>query len=129
MRGLLVLDQVGLMLAPGELVGLIGPNAAGKTTLVRTLAGLRQPDDGTVLFDGTPIADLPRQILARRLAYLPQAAVCHWPLTVERLVGPGRLPPTNPWPRSGPGDQRAIDATMDEADIRDRKSTRLNSSH
>src|SRR3546814_18503694 len=65
MRGLRVLDQVGLMLAPGELVGLIGPNAAGKTTLVRTLAGLRQPDDGTVLFDGTPIAALPRPILAR----------------------------------------------------------------
>src|SRR3546814_17377602 len=105
MRGLLVLDQVGLMLAPGELVGLIGPNAAGKTTLVRTLAGLRQPDDGTVLFDRTPIADLPRQILARRLAYLPQAPVCHWPLTVDRLAELGRLPHTTPWQRNGPGAQ------------------------
>jgi ABC-type nitrate/sulfonate/bicarbonate transport system ATPase subunit len=47
-----VLDQLSLGVRPGELVCLLGPNGCGKTTLLRILAGLQPPDDGTVLVNG-----------------------------------------------------------------------------
>ncbi len=54
--GRLVLDDVGLVLAPREVVGLIGPPGAGKTTLVKVLAGLVEPSGGEVRWDGNPVS-------------------------------------------------------------------------
>ena len=48
-----------LRVAPGEFVTLLGPSGCGKTTVLRTLAGLEQPDAGEILVDGHPISRLP----------------------------------------------------------------------
>ncbi len=56
----------------GMFVALLGGNGTGKSLLLRTLAGLRQPDAGSVLLTGQPIAALPRREIARRLGFLPQ---------------------------------------------------------
>ena len=48
-----VLDRVSLVVAPGDRVGIVGPNGIGKSTLLRVLAGLDEPDDGRVLRNGT----------------------------------------------------------------------------
>jgi len=53
--GIRALDGVGLTLRPGEVCGLIGPNGAGKTTLFDVLSGIRRPDEGRVLLDGTDV--------------------------------------------------------------------------
>ncbi len=58
---------------PGELVGLIGPNASGKSTLFRAITGLLKLKGGSVVLDGTDLATLPRGARARRVAYMPQA--------------------------------------------------------
>jgi iron complex transport system ATP-binding protein len=87
-----VLHQVDCALSPGEVVGLIGPNGSGKSTLLKALAGLLPPESGEVLLDGVPMRKITPRERARRLAYLPQGAECHWPLTVERVVELGRLP-------------------------------------
>lgn len=50
-----VLEQLNLSVRPGEFLCLLGPNGCGKTTLLRILAGLEQPDEGTVLIDGTEV--------------------------------------------------------------------------
>jgi iron complex transport system ATP-binding protein len=115
--GRAVLDGVSIAAAPGELVGLIGPNAAGKTTLVRVLAGLIAPDAGAVTLDGRPLAAIPRAERARAVAYLEQDAVCHWPLAVRRLVALGRLPWLGPFQRAGPADEAAITQAMADAEI------------
>ncbi|WP_369250329.1 ABC transporter ATP-binding protein [Streptomyces sp. R41] len=53
--GVHALDGVDLALCPGEVCGLIGPNGAGKTTLFDALSGIRRPDEGRILLDGTDI--------------------------------------------------------------------------
>ena len=123
-----VLESVSLKVAPGVLVGVIGPNGAGKSTLLRAMLGLVQPDAGGVTIDGSPIGMLPRQELARRVAYLPQGQTIHWPLSVERLVSLGRLPHLAPMSRMADRDRAAIERALmrtDVAQFRDRVATEL----
>ncbi len=83
--------NVSLQCGSGEMVGLIGPNGAGKTTLMRVLAGLIS-HSGDVLLDGRPLHGLAGPDRARKLAYLPQNAPVHWPLSVREVVALGRIP-------------------------------------
>jgi ABC-type branched-subunit amino acid transport system ATPase component len=64
--GVRALDGVGLTLAAGEALGLIGPNGSGKTTLFDAICGLVAPDSGRVLFDGREITGEPAHAIARR---------------------------------------------------------------
>src|SRR5262249_39288354 len=50
--------DVSLKLYPGEVVGLLGDNGAGKSTLIKIVTGVHQPDEGEILFDGTPVGKL-----------------------------------------------------------------------
>lgn len=115
--GRTVLRQVDFAVHPGELVGLIGANGAGKTSLLRVLAGLARPQTGAVRLHGHAIADLTPAERGRAIGYLAQGSDCHWPLPVERLVALGRLPHLQPWQRPGPADRRAIVQAMRAADI------------
>jgi PrtD family type I secretion system ABC transporter len=63
---------VEFSLLPGESLGLVGPSASGKTTLVRLLLGLRVPQAGKVRIDGSDIARCDRNALGRTIGYLPQ---------------------------------------------------------
>ncbi|MBL8703283.1 MAG: branched-chain amino acid ABC transporter ATP-binding protein/permease [Rhodospirillales bacterium] len=54
--GVVALARVDLKIAPGELVGVIGPNGSGKTTLINTIAGLYKPDEGTIRLDAEDVA-------------------------------------------------------------------------
>lgn len=68
----LVLQGVSLRLAPGESVGIVGPSAAGKSTLVRVLTGLWKPTAGIVRLDGADLSLLPREMLGPSIGYVPQ---------------------------------------------------------
>lgn len=112
-----VVNDVDLRLDAGDLVGLIGANGAGKSSLLRLLAGLRAPDAGSIHLDGRPLLAVPASERARRLAYLPQGADAHWPISVRDLVTLGRLPYCPPWSPPGLADQSAIDAAMQRCDV------------
>ena len=107
-----VVAGVTTTLVAGALIGVIGPNGAGKSTLARALLGLVPAAGGQVTIDGTDIATMSRTAIARRIAYLPQAVAVHWPLTVERLVGLGRLPHLGPFSRLAAADRSAIAAAL-----------------
>ncbi|MGR3661792.1 MAG: ABC transporter ATP-binding protein [Paracoccaceae bacterium] len=70
----------------GEFVGLIGPNASGKSTLFRAITGLIKPSAGSVVLDDTDLVGLRRGERARRVAYMPQAFGCNAALTVFESV-------------------------------------------
>lgn len=103
-----VVAGASLVCAAGEIIGLIGPNAAGKTTLLRALAGLLVCAAGEVLLSDRPLAAYTHSERARRIAYLAQGVRAEWPLRVDRLVGLGRIPHLGPWRSPGQRDAAAV---------------------
>ncbi|SCL13831.1 iron complex transport system ATP-binding protein [Micromonospora nigra] len=91
-RAVRILDGVTCAVAAGSLVGLLGPNGCGKTTLLRAVAGLARPHRGEVALDGDPVAGLPRRAAARRMALVAQHAETDLDLTVRDVVLLGRIP-------------------------------------
>lgn len=71
---------------------VVGPNACGKSTLLRALARLLRPAQGRVLLDGRAIGTLPAKSVARTLGLLPQSSVAPGGITVAALVARGRYP-------------------------------------
>jgi iron complex transport system ATP-binding protein len=112
-----VLSEITAAVESGEIVGLVGPNAAGKTTLVRVLAGLLGPSEGETTLDGRPLRSVGRRERARAIAYLPQAAQPQWPVAVERVVALGRQPHLGPWQAPSAADRLAIDQAMRAAEL------------
>jgi iron complex transport system ATP-binding protein len=90
--GKAIVDAVSLACGGGAFVAVIGANGAGKSTLLSVLTGLVKPEEGQVVLDGRPLAEIGARALARRRAYLPQALRAEWPISVERLVTLGLLP-------------------------------------
>src|SRR5262249_17854378 len=86
------LADVSVEIAPGEIVGVIGPNSSGKTTLIRLLTGVLEPASGEIRLEGAPVRSLSRTELARRVAVVPQGILPEFPFTVGELVLMGRYP-------------------------------------
>ena len=110
-----VLRGVDLDLAPGEMVGLLGPNGSGKTTLLLAMAGVLPPMAGTVVLGGRDATALKPRERARRVASLPQRAEATFDLAVETLVLLGRYPYISLLGGYGPEDRAAADAALAEA--------------
>ncbi|RYD40329.1 MAG: ATP-binding cassette domain-containing protein, partial [Sphingomonadales bacterium] len=67
-----LLKNISLKLVPGEVLGVVGPSGAGKTTLARVVAGALPPDLGEIRVDGASMADWDPEELAQHIGYLPQ---------------------------------------------------------
>lgn len=91
---------------------IIGPNACGKSTLLKALSRLVRPAGGTVTLDGRPLAVYPSRDLARSLGLLPQSPLAPDGITVAALVARGRYPHQSlvrQWTRA---DERAVAEAM-----------------
>jgi len=93
-----VLDDVSMRVAAGELVGLVGPNGSGKTTLLRAVAGL-VPVQGRVWLVDAPISALSARDMAQRAARVPQTTALdpNLGLSALEVVLAGRAPYLGRW--------------------------------
>ena len=92
-----VLDAFSLEVREGEILGIIGPNGSGKTSLLKLMAGLLRPQTGRVSLGHQDLAQLTPRALARRTAVVPQENHVLFPFTVAEIVLMGRFVHQNGW--------------------------------
>lgn len=88
----------------GRIVGILGPNGSGKTTLLRLLAGILEPDAGTVTLEGRGLPSIPRAALARSIAVVPQETHLAFDYSVLEIALMGRYPHLSTFELEGPRD-------------------------
>jgi len=111
-----VLCGVDLDVAGGDFLGILGPNACGKSTLVRVLTGVIRPSRGQVRVDGVDPASARPLEVARIVATVPQSTEIPFPFTGLEVVLMGRYPRLGRFGTPGPGDLRAVRAAMGHTD-------------
>jgi ABC-2 type transport system ATP-binding protein len=79
------IDDLSFEVARGEIFGLVGPDGAGKTTVMRMLAGVMRPDGGTIALDGIDVVRDPERA-KRHLSYMPQRFGLYEDLTVDENI-------------------------------------------
>jgi iron complex transport system ATP-binding protein len=87
-----VIRGLSVDIPDGRVTAIVGPNACGKSTLLRGLARLLKPAAGQVILDGHDIGALHTKEVARRLGLLPQTSIAPEGITVADLVSRGRFP-------------------------------------
>jgi len=87
-----IISDLSTAIPAGSFTVIIGPNACGKSTLLRGLSRLLSPASGQVILDGKDISALASKEIAKRLGLLPQSAIAPDGITVADLVARGRFP-------------------------------------
>ncbi|WP_456696848.1 ABC transporter ATP-binding protein [Aeromicrobium sp. P5_D10] len=88
----IISEELSVSIPPGSFTVIIGPNACGKSTLLRALSRLLPPQAGSVLLDGKEISQYRAKEVARRIGLLPQTSISPDGISVADLVGRGRYP-------------------------------------
>lgn len=112
-----ILDGLSLDVLTGELTVIVGPNACGKSTLLRSLSRVLDVRSGVAELDGSSVADMNQKALARRLGLLAQSSVAPGDMLVEDLVARGRYPYQSllrQWSRE---DDEAVARAMEDAGV------------
>ena len=112
-----VVDGLDLVIPDGEVTVIVGPNACGKSTLLRALGRLLKPRGGAVLLDGTDLARIPTKKIAQSVGLLPQTPVAPDAITVADLVSRGRQPHQHWWQQWSNEDERAVGDAMERTDV------------
>ncbi|AUM94697.1 TPA: ABC transporter ATP-binding protein [Clostridium botulinum] len=88
----IVLDNINLDIEKGKITALIGSNGCGKSTLIKAIARILYPKNGSILMEDRDILKMPSKEVAKLLAMLPQSSNAPEDLTIYDLVKQGRYP-------------------------------------
>jgi len=104
--------NINFKLSEGELIGLVGTNGIGKSTLLRTLASMQPAIDGTILLNGESIEELSPPQLAQKLSVVLTETPASKNLSVLELISLGRQPYTNWIGKLSAADKTAIEYAL-----------------
>ena len=107
-----IAEQLSVEIPDNSFTVIVGPNACGKSTLLRALSRMLKPARGRVLLDGSVIQSMPAKKVARTLGLLPQSSIAPDGITVGDLVGRGRYPHQGLLRQWSAEDQRIVDESM-----------------
>lgn len=115
--GKTVCKSLSFSIRAGECWGILGTNGVGKTTLLLTLAGLRQPQSGEVLLQGRPLEGIPRREVARKLGLMFQDLEPGLPTTVMETALEGRHPHLDRFKWETTEDERIAREALEEMEL------------
>ncbi|NQX26943.1 ABC transporter ATP-binding protein [Microbacteriaceae bacterium VKM Ac-2854] len=107
-----IIQRLDIEIPDDSFTVIIGPNACGKSTLLRSLAHLLKPSKGAVLLDGANITSFAAKEIARRVGLLPQTSIAPDGITVIDLVSRGRYPHQSLLKQWSKADEEAVTAAM-----------------
>lgn len=114
-----ILHELSIEIPADSFTVIVGPNACGKSTLLRALARVLKPTAGTVVLDGRDIARYPSKEVARAIGLLPQQSIAPDGITVVDLVSRGRYPHQSLLRQWSEADERAVGAALDATSLAD----------
>ncbi|MEV7600147.1 ABC transporter ATP-binding protein [Kitasatospora sp. NPDC089797] len=123
-----VVEDLDVRIPDGRVTVIVGPNACGKSTLLRALGRLLKPVRGAVLLDGEELARIPTKRIAQRLGLLPQSPTAPEGISVADLVSRGRQPHQSWWQQWSPEDEAAVAEALERtstADLAERSMDEL----
>ena len=123
-----IIDDFNVTVPQGAVVGLVGPNGSGKTTILRAFAGLIKPLKGKVWLNQQDIWSIPSRKRAQMIGWVPQRERSAWALTVKEIVSLGRAPHRGWLLPLSAADQCVIEnvlALTELSDLKDRKVNEL----
>ncbi|SCF18713.1 iron complex transport system ATP-binding protein [Micromonospora haikouensis] len=112
-----VARDLDVQITDGSFTVIVGPNACGKSTLLRSLARVLKPRSGAVHLDGQAIASYPSREVARRLGMLSQSPVVPGGIVVEELVARGRFAHQRLLRQWSPEDEAAVADAMRQTEV------------
>lgn len=112
-----VLRDVSLVVRSGEVVGLVGPNGCGKTTLVRVASRALRPTTGSVRVAGHDPYEISSKEASRLVAVVPQDVIPAFPFDVLEFVLMGRAPYLSRWTGGGPADWATAREAMEAVGV------------
>ena len=112
-----VATRLSLDIPDGAFTAIVGPNACGKSTLLRAFVRLLRPAEGQVELDGREVGAYPSKELARQVGFLPQDPLAPDDVKVRQLVARGRFPPQSLLSRWSESDERAVTEAMAAAGV------------
>ncbi|RGC66781.1 putative siderophore transport system ATP-binding protein YusV [Micromonospora sp. MW-13] len=114
-----VSTRVSLAVPDGAFTAIVGPNACGKSTLLKAFVRLLTPSSGTVRLDGRDVAGHRPKRFARQVGFLPQGLVAPENIVVRRLVARGRYPHQSLLATGSAADEEAVRSAMAVAGVTD----------
>ncbi|MGW7513752.1 ABC transporter ATP-binding protein [Streptomyces massasporeus] len=112
-----IAEQLSVEIPDQSFTVIVGPNACGKSTLLRALSRMLKPSEGRVLLDGNVIQSMPAKKVARTLGLLPQSSVAPDGITVADLVGRGRYPHQGILRQWSTQDERVVQESMRQTGV------------
>ena len=121
-----VLDGVTFDIKPGEILGILGMNGCGKTTLLKNLNKNLEPNSGAILLEGEDMAEMTKRSIAQKIAVVPQGNEIKFAFTVNDIVSMGRIPFLSTFSGESSNDLKIIDEAIKMAGLEEYRDRYIN---